>query len=347
MASFTGTMKGFCDELRLTFPELAAQITRATSLTAAQFWRSWQTGLDVLLTRDSATLLTTRGGFLMGAVRLTPAVWAEISVTTQGAIWKYLRTLTLEAALEIGVEGLETEIMQKLMAIMTAERIEKGGVEAEAETSELFNESMKHLSPLMERLKGLIGSSVGGAGASGEGIGGLGGLGGLGGFMDLSGFTMPEIPERLRNGRIAKLAEDMAKQFDPKEFGIDPALLSGDNVEEILKRLAEMYHKDPTQLIAGAKKVAERIKKQILGGSLNRDELISEAQEFINIFKEHPQFKDMISKATGLMGAGGLAEMFGSASGGTSEPSERRRAVQERLRKKLAARNASSAASKK
>jgi hypothetical protein len=344
MASFNVTMKGFCDELLLTFPELEAQITRATSLTAAQFWRSWQTGLDVLLTRDSATLLSTRGGFLMGAVRLTPAVWAEISPATQGAIWKYLRTLTLEAALEIGVDGLETEIMQKLMAIMTAERIEKGGVEAEAETSELFDESMKHLSPLMERLKGLIGSSVG-AGASGEGIGGLGGLGGLGGFMDLSGFTMPEIPERLRNGRIAKLAEDMAKQFDPKEFGIDPAALSGDNVEEILKRLAEMYQRDPTQLIAGAKKVAERIKRQILGGSLNRDELISEAQEFINIFKEHPQFKEMIGKATGLMGAGGLAEMFASAGGGTSEPSERRRAVQERLRKKLAARNA--AASKK
>jgi hypothetical protein len=340
MASFTVTLKGFCDELLLTFPELAAQITRATSLTAAQFWRSWQTGLDVLLTRDSATLLSTRGGFLMGAVRLTPAVWVEISVATQGAIWKYLRTLTLEAALEIGVDGLDTEIMQKLMAIMTAERIEKGGADADAETSELFDESMKHLSPLMERLKGLIGSAVG---ASGEGIGGLGG------FMDLSGFTMPEIPERLRNGRIAKLAEDMAKQFDPKEFGIDPTLLTGDNVEEILKRLAEMYQKDPTQLIAGAKKVAERIKKQILGGSLNRDELISEAQEFINIFKEHPQFKDMISKATGLMGAGGLAEMFSSAGGGTSEPSERRRAVQERLRKKLAARNASSssAASKK
>ena len=333
MASFTVTLKSFCGELLLTFPELEPQITRATSLTAAQFWRSWQTGLDVLLIRDSATLLSTRGGFLMGAVRLTPAVWAEISVTTQGAIWRYLRTLTLEAALELGVDGLDTEIMQKLMAIMTAERIEKGGVDAEAETSELFDESMKHLSPLMERLKGLIGSSVGGA------------AGGLGSFMDLSGFTMPEIPERLRNGRIAKLAEDMAKQFDPKEFGIDPAALSGDNVEEILKRLAEMYQRDPTLLIAGAKKVAERIKKQILGGSLNRDELIAEAQEFINIFKEHPQFKDMISKATGLMGAGGLAEMFGSAGGGSSEPSERRRAVQERLRKKLAARNASSSSS--
>jgi hypothetical protein len=151
---------------------------------------------------------------------------------------------------------------------------------------------------------------------------------------------MPEIPERLRNGRIAKLAEEMAKQFDPAEFGLDPTVLKGDNVEEILKRLADIYQRDPTLLIGGAKKVAERIKKQILGGSLNREELVAEAQEFITLFKEHPQFKEMIGKFTDFMGPGGIAEMF-SGTSSNAEPSERRRAVQERLRKKLAARNAS------
>ena len=181
---------------------------------------------------------------------------------------------------------------------------------------------MKNLAPLMEKLKGFLGA------------------GGGKGFMDLSGFKMPEIPERLRNGRIAKLAEEMAKQFDPAEFGIDPALLNGSNVEEILARLADLYKRDPSLLIGGAKKVADRIRTQILGGSLKRDELVEEAQEFINIFKEHPQFKDMISKFTGFMGPGGLAEMFTGGGGGGGEPSERRRAVQERLRRKLAARNA-------
>jgi len=320
MSSFSATLKTFCAELVATFPELSAQITRAGTLTAALFWRSWASGLSVLLAKDAATLLGERHGFLMGAVRLTPALWQELSENTRTAIWRYLRTMVLEAALEVGVDGLDTDSMQKLMSIMTAERLEKGGAEAEAETSELFDESMKHLSPLMDRLKGLIGS----AGGS---------------FMDLSGFSMPEIPERLRKGRIAKLAEEMAKQFDPKEFGIDPALLTGDNVEEILKRLAEIYQRDPTMLIAGAKKVAERIKKQIMGGSLNREDLVAEAEEFIKIFKEHPQFKEMVGKFTDFMGPGGLGEMFGGATG-NSEPSERRRAVQERLRKKLAARQA-------
>ena len=151
-------------------------------------------------------------------------------------------------------------------------------------------------------------------------------------------MSLPEIPERLRTGRIAKLAEEMAKQFDPSDFGIDPAMFAGDNVEKILAGLVEMYQRDPTKLMAGAQRVAEKIKKQILGGSLNREELVAEAQEFMTLFKEHPMFKEVLSKVEGVMGPGGLAEMFSSGSS-SSAPTERRRAVQERLRKKLAARN--------
>jgi hypothetical protein len=100
-----------------------------------------------------------------------------------------------------------------------------------------------------------------------------------------------------------------------------------------------MYQRDPSKLIAGAQRMAERIKKQILGGSLNREELISEAQEFVTLFKEHPLFKEAISKFESFTGgADGLAAMFGG-SDNDGAPSERRRAVQERLRKKLAARN--------
>lgn len=314
MASFSTTLKAFLEELQLTFPELQLPITRAAGVSVAQYWKSWVGSLDILLTRDVKKLFEERKGFIIGAVRMTPALWGEISEKTQAAIWKYLRTLTLESAMDTSLEGLDTDTMQVLMDILTAEKME---ADPEAATSEMFEESMNHMKPLMEKLKGLIGST---------------------GFIDVSGFTMPEIPERLRNGRISKLAEELAKQFNPAEFGIDPAMLSGDNVEEILKRLADMYQKDPTQLLAGAKRVAERIKKQILGGSLNRDELIAEAEEYITLFKEHPQFKEMFEKFTGIMGPGGLASMFGGGGASEGAPSERRRAVQERLRKKMAAR---------
>jgi hypothetical protein len=316
ITAFQKTLHGFCDELRLTFPELTAAIDRAVGISAEMFWKTWSPAIQVLAERDHTVLLGSRGGFLMGAVRLTPAVWAELSEKTQHAIWRYMRTLVLEAAMEVSMDGATTETMQALMGILTEERMEAG--DSEAATAEAMEEVMGHLNPLMDKLKGFMGN-----------------------FMDISGanMPMPEIPEHLRRGRIARLAEEMAKQFNPAEFGIDPALLSGDDVGEVLKRLAEMYQRDPTQLLAGAKRVAERIKKQIMGGSLDREELIREAQEFVALFKEHPLFKEAISKFEAMTGgAGGLADLLSGGSSAAAAPSARRQAVQERLRKKLAAR---------
>jgi hypothetical protein len=296
MTTFATSLSSFCDELSLTFPELEKQMARAALITPAQFWSSWANGLPILLARDATALMGERKGFILGSVRLTATMWSEISKGTQDAIWKYLRTLILEAGMTI--QDLPSEAMQTLFEIALAE---KGGEEG--------------AKPMMEKLKEML----------------------AGGGIDLSGmdFTMPEIPERLRNGKIAKLAEDMAKQFDPTEFGIDPALLKGDNIEAIMKQLMEMYKRDPTAMMTGAKRMAEKIKKQILGGSLSRDDLIAEAQEYVELFKDHPMAKQ-------FMGTSGLAEMFGGMSS-SSTPSERRRTVQERLRKKLAERQAAAA----
>jgi hypothetical protein len=323
MSTFSGTLTAFCEELKACVPEVAAAATLAAQkMTAEKFWSAWRGNLSILLDRSADALFAERRGLLVGAVQLTPALWAELSEGTQRAIWKYLRTLALEAAMTVSLEGVDTETQQILMGIMTAEKLEAGGAEADAAAAEIMEDALPHLQPLMDKLKGLMGN-----------------------FMDLSGMAdipMPEIPERLRNGRIAKLAEEMARQLNPAEFGIDPALLEGDSVEEVLKRLAEIYQRDPTLLVAGAKRVADKIRKQILGGSLDREALVAEAQEFIAIFKEHPLFKEAISKFQSFAGEDGLASMFGGGGGGGTE-SERRRAVQERLRKKLEARKAAGA----
>ena len=51
------------------------------------------------------------------------------------------------------MEGVPTETMQALMAILTEERLEKGGSDAEAATAEMMEEAMGHMSPLMDKLK--------------------------------------------------------------------------------------------------------------------------------------------------------------------------------------------------
>jgi hypothetical protein len=307
MTTFAKTLTAFCDDLKLSLPELTSAIDRVTSLSPADFLKAWRPHLATLKGRDVQALFQKRGGSLISGVALSKKIWGELSENTHAAIWKYLRTLALEAVIETGIDKLEEKDMTILMDILMDERGTEG-------TKTMFEDSMKHLKPLLDRLKEFM-PTFG---------------------TDASGATsaFPEIPERLRNGCIAKLAEELTKQFDPTEFGIDPSMLTGDNIEDILTKLAEVFQKDPTKLMTGAKTMAEKIKRKITGGSLNREQLMSEAQEFMTLFKEHPMFKDSLGKFESMMGGGSFADMFGSSEG----PSERRSTVQERLRKKLAAR---------
>jgi hypothetical protein len=306
---FAKGLAEFCEDLRLSFPEMAASIDRVASMSPADYLKSWRPHLGLLKTKDVQQLFQKRGGSLLGGISLSKKLWTELSETTHTAIWKHLRSLTLEAVVETGLDKLKEEEMTMLMEIMMEEKMPM------PTSTEGGPGLFEHLKPLFDRMKDFMPN------------------------MDVSGATaFPEIPERLRNGKIAKLAEELTKQFDPTEFGIDPSMLTGDNIEDIITKLSEVFQKDPTKLMAGAKKMAEKIKRKIMDGSIDRKQLMDEAQEFMKLFRENPMFKESLGKMESMMGPGGLASMFGSGSG-SEEPSERRSTVQERLRKKLAARN--------
>jgi hypothetical protein len=295
---FTKALTEFCDDLRLSLPELASNIDRVSNMNVADFLKSWRPHIDILKSRDINQLFQKRGGSLLGGVSISKKLWTELSSTTHAAIWKHLRTILLEAVVETGISAFKDEEKTVLVQIMMEEKI--GG-----------NDLFEHLKPLLDRLKDFMPR------------------------MDVSGSIFSEIPERLRNGKIAKLAEELTKQFDPSDFGIDPSLLTGDSIENIITQLSEMFQKDPTKLMAGAKKMAEKIKRKIMDGSIDRNQLINEAKEFMTLFQENPLFKETLGKVESMLGPGGLSSMFG---GEASMPSERRTTVQDRLRKKLAAR---------
>jgi len=340
-STFRETLVSFCSELRATYPELAAATTRAVEVVSpAHYWRSWQANLTILAERNETALFAERRGILVAPLALTPTLWGEVSETTHEAIWRYLRTLLLEALMEgcADATSITVEKAHILRTILKEEReeeldsgsdsgsetdVSEGVAAVEAATEQILS----GMSGLKERLEKLLQTAK---------------------SMDSSGAAdmppLPEIPERLRNGKIAKLAHDMMKHFKPEEFGIDPAMLeaAGDNLEGVLKHMAELYQRDPTVLIAGAKRMAERIQRQVMGGSIKQEELIAEAQEFVALFKDHPMFKEAIAKFQEMVGEGGLGELLGGLGGGSTAgaPSERLRAVQERLRKKMAARQA-------
>ena len=80
----------------------------------------------------------------------------------------------------------------------------------------------------------------------------------------------------------------------------------------------------------GAQKIAKKIQGKFERGEIKREELIAEAEEMMKEFGENEIFK-------GLFGSLGDMLKMNEPTGSTSE---RRRAVQERLRKKLEARKA-------
>ena len=314
MSTFTKTLTAFCSELRLTFPELETMITRASVISPSMFWNNWVSTLEILLYRDADKLFKTRKGFLMGAVRLTSEVWGELSENTQNVIWTYLRTLCLESAKEVGLEGMSNESLQILSNILLAERME---ADPESTTSDMFEESMKNLQPMMDRIKEVLGTDF---------------------KIDPEHMKLPELPPHLKTGRIAKLLETLSKQLNPEEFGIDPAMFKSDNPTALLKQLLNMFNENPKPMMEGIKKLQAKIQAQIKGGTLDQKELMKEAKEFHDLLKDHPLLKEVMSKFKMAGPAADLFSQFVSSSSSSGEPSERLRLVRERLQKKIIAR---------
>jgi hypothetical protein len=138
-------------------------------------------------------------------------------------------------------------------------------------------------------------------------------------------------------------------------------------VDEIVQKLTDLFMNDTPALVSGMRNLAEKIKVKIMGGSVRQAEIVAEAKEFVALFRANPFVQECVEKVTkyfkegagkdmdisdilekfgakGLGGISGISDMIqtflnsGSGSSG-SAPSDRRRAVQERLRKKLAKKN--------
>lgn len=340
---FSNLFQLFCNDLGETFPELSSPINRALSVvTPKRFWNSWNSTLDILVSRDASRLFSDRRGILVAPIQITPSLWNDVSPTTHSAIWKYLRTLILEAINDKSIESesiefsLTEEQSRQLLTILMEERHSDSVPIDESTSSSQFTDMIGSLTKelfgdmtgMFDKLKTFIQTQANETQEKDkeEGKG-----------KETEAIPIPDLPEHLKNGRLMKLAKDLAQQFRPEEFGIDSTIASNQNIEEVLRHLAEMYQRDPTPLISGAKNMAERIRKQVLGGSLKPEEIITEAKEIISLLKDHPLFKDAISKFEELIGEDGLTGMFG---GNKSAPSERLRATQERMRRKLAARQA-------
>jgi hypothetical protein len=314
-ATFSTTYTQFLKELALTFPEYAPALKAAESYSAADFGALWSSRTGAVAAQD-ATLFSGTGISLVPGVPMTAALWAELSPATQAAIWKYLSSLlllyTAESKEEEGsslwdLSGFKVN-MERMMKTLSESKDLSGAPAMQAGFASLF-----------EKLAGMA------AGGAGAGAGAAGAAAGAG-----AASSPPfKIPERLFKGHIAKIAEELVREFKPEEFGIDASMLESKDPAHVFTYLQEIFTKKPDMMMNAAQKIGKRLQTKFAKGEINRDEIIREAEELMKEFSDNEAFSSLF---------GSLGEMFKSGEKESgNEGSARRREVQERLRKKAAA----------
>jgi hypothetical protein len=163
--------------------------------------------------------------------------------------------------------------------------------------------------------------------------------------VDFSGFakkisslfdgTMPSLPEKFLKGQIARLAEEIVKEFRVEEFGIDPKALeaAGNDPTKALSMIMDVFMKNPQAFQGTIMKITKRLQQKVESGALRPQELVAEAEELMKTFSENPQFVQMMESFREMFGqTDDLAEQQRSAG---RDGNARLSIVQARLRKKL------------
>ena len=300
--TFSSTYHQLLDDLKGTFPEYVAALTLAGAIgdVKPRFLEVWRKHTGNVAAKD-AVIFSAEGGLeLVPGFVMTAALWGELSTTTQDVIWKYLSSLLLLAASESSTEFWDLSGFQHDMETMMKQLKEGAG------------EHSDHLTGLFEKL-----------GKMAEGFG----------FKDLSGAAGKfKIPEKLFKGHIAKIAEELVKEFKPEDFGISPEMLESDDPARVFNYLQEIFTKKPETMMAAAQKIAKKIQAKFQRGEIRREDIIREAEELMKEFSDNEAFSELFGSL------GDMFKMTEKESG--NEGSARRREVQERLRRKQAEKEA-------
>jgi len=122
---------------------------------------------------------------------------------------------------------------------------------------------------------------------------------------------------QLMDGKIGRLATEIAEET-AKELDVD--LENMDNADDMFKKVFQ----NPKKLMKIVQKIGGKIDAKMKSGELNQDELVSEAGEMMDKFKNMPGMEDIMKKMGGgdiekmmaqMGGKGGMAEMLKQMTG--------------------------------
>jgi hypothetical protein len=277
----------FCDDLMGTYPEKQAEIVAARALTETERLTRFRAEVLPSAGRPNRDPLVTPGTVLPG-VTLEAHHWQEFSAGSKKAIQEYVTLLSF--------------------CCMFGDPTNPWASQGEGPSKAWMEDMMNHwrdklntvdFKSLSEKIMGIFGGAAGGPGNF-------------------------KIPERLLKGQLAKLAEELVREFKPEDFG-----LSADQLEETEKNpsrafemLMQIYTQRPEVLQNAMKRIAKRLQDKVRRGELKPQELAAEAEQMMKEFTDNPAFVELMegfrsafgfedqdtAKAAGRDGEGRLAQ---------------------------------------
>ena len=169
-------------------------------------------------------------------------------------------------------------------------------------------------------------------------------------FSDLFGSTaasgerLPPFPEKLRKGKLVKLAEEIVRELKPEEFGLDPDTIKQCETDpsKAFEVIMNSTMRNPEKLQGAMKRIVKRLQEKFQRGEFKPQELAAEAEEMMKEFSENPAFVEMMDSLRKTFSFEG--DMDAARAAG-QEKSARLNVAQERMRKELLRRQAAKAAS--
>lgn len=257
----------FCDDLLGTYPEKDAEIRAARSLTEAERMERFRTEVLPTAGRPTRNPLVSPGPVLPG-VTIEEEHWTTFSDNSKKAIQEYVTLLTFTCMF--------------------------GGDETKNPFTEFANnpEAKKWMEEMMGSWKEKLGKMDFKAITEkmmkifGEGKGGF------------------KLPERMLKGQLAKLAEELVKEFKPEDFGLSPEELEETerNPSRAFDLLMNIYTQRPEMLQNAMKRIAKKLQDKVRRGELRPQELAAEAEQMMKEFTDNPAFVELMESFRSTFG---------------------------------------------
>lgn len=284
----------FAMDLRGAVPELASDIQAALGIMKGDRRKAF---IDTVMPTCAPTRdVTTNPGTVLPGVTLSDTMWAELSEKSQKAIQEYLTLLTF-CCLYDGVQSPFGDLSGNNMRAWSEEFLKTW---RDKMSSMDFNGISSKIAEIMK---------------------------------NLGPEMLPKIPEKLLKGHLAKLAEELVKEFRPEDFGLTAEELAAceKDPSKSFSLLTDIYTKKPEILQKAIQRIANRLQDKIKRGELRPEQIAAEAEELMKEFSENGSFVSMLEQFKGLFG---MEDMDLARQAGR-EGDARRNLVKERLRKKL------------